>query len=129
MENTIKEIHAARRKVWIDALRSGKYAQARGELSLVSSKDGSFAFCCLGVACDVADDSRWSQPKAMYGGLYRTYGGAVGQPPSEQRVYYGLTDKGVGNLMHLNDALKLSFGQIADVIERQPERFFRKGTF
>jgi predicted transcriptional regulator len=129
MTATIKEEYQDRRQKWIDALRSGKHKQTRGELSAVSSEDGSFAFCCLGVACDVQDDSRWSEPKAMYGGSYRTYGGAIGQPPNDQCVYYGLTDKGVQNLIRLNDALKLSFSQIADVLERQPERFFREGTF
>jgi len=36
------------KKLWIEALRSGKYEQGRGALN----KDGKF--CCLGVLCDLA---------------------------------------------------------------------------
>ena len=38
---------------WVDALRSGKYKQTTGTLSL----DGSF--CCLGVACDISGIGEW----------------------------------------------------------------------
>jgi hypothetical protein len=37
------------RAEWIEALRSGRYRQAEGVL-----KDEDGAFCCLGVACDLA---------------------------------------------------------------------------
>lgn len=33
---------------WIKALRSGKYTQAKGDMR-VKQKDGSYAYCCLGV--------------------------------------------------------------------------------
>lgn len=33
---------------WIEALRSGKYKQAKGAMR-VKQKDGSYAYCCLGV--------------------------------------------------------------------------------
>lgn len=33
---------------WIKALRSGKYKQAKGAMR-VKQKDGSYAYCCLGV--------------------------------------------------------------------------------
>lgn len=33
---------------WIEALRSGKYTQAKGNMR-VKQKDGSYAYCCLGV--------------------------------------------------------------------------------
>lgn len=38
---------------WIDALRSGEYTQSFGQLT----KDYT-SFCCLGVACEVADYQR-----------------------------------------------------------------------
>lgn len=41
---------------WIDALRSGKYKQARGTLT----KDYR-TFCCLGVACEVSEVDRMAE--------------------------------------------------------------------
>ena len=38
---------------WVTALRSGKYKQGTGQLALENG-DGSTAFCCLGVLCDLA---------------------------------------------------------------------------
>jgi len=43
------------KKAWIEALRSGEYAQTRGSL-----RDES-GFCCLGVLCDVAVDGNWEE--------------------------------------------------------------------
>ena len=42
-------------KLWVDALRSGKYQQARGAL-----KTGD-AYCCLGVACDISGLGTWDR--------------------------------------------------------------------
>lgn len=39
---------------WIDALRSGKYEQGQGSLRSSNNR-----FCCLGVLCDIYDDSKW----------------------------------------------------------------------
>lgn len=36
------------KKKWLEALRSGKYKQAKETL-----KDNSGKFCCLGVLCDI----------------------------------------------------------------------------
>ena len=40
------------KKLWIAALRSGKYKQGRGRL-----RDGN-KFCCLGVLCDLAHKAK-----------------------------------------------------------------------
>jgi hypothetical protein len=40
------------RKLWCEALRSGKYKQGAGFLCYKTSERGEF-FCCLGVACEV----------------------------------------------------------------------------
>ena len=42
---------------WLPALRSGDYAQ--GYESLSDHSDETERYCCLGVACDLADDSLW----------------------------------------------------------------------
>lgn len=41
--------------LWIAALRSGKYKQAKG---LLKSNTG---FCCLGVACDLINQNTWKR--------------------------------------------------------------------
>lgn len=38
---------------WVEALRSGDYAQAKGRLVKVDG-EGKKAYCCLGVLCDLA---------------------------------------------------------------------------
>ncbi len=43
------------KKLWVAALRSGKYQQITGQLR---KENG---FCCLGVACDVFNPSLWDQ--------------------------------------------------------------------
>jgi hypothetical protein len=39
------------KKQWIEALRSGKYRQ--GRLTLMTEDKDGFAYCCLGVACEI----------------------------------------------------------------------------
>lgn len=41
---------------WLEALRSGKYEQATKVL-----RSRSDCFCCLGVACDLLDSTKWLQ--------------------------------------------------------------------
>lgn len=49
-------------KDWTDALRGGKYKQGKGSLRPTSK-----TFCCLGVLCDLADNSRWKRDSNIYG--------------------------------------------------------------
>jgi len=39
---------------WIEALRSGKYQQGRGQLYSINNDN----YCCLGVACEVAGHTK-----------------------------------------------------------------------
>jgi hypothetical protein len=39
---------------WIDALCSGDYPQTQSELC------NSGGYCCLGVLCDIVDNTKWS---------------------------------------------------------------------
>ena len=127
---------------WIAALRSGKYKQGEGCLN-----DGHGGFCCLGVLCDVQgvewtpgiDYGTNKTGKKVMGivmpadpvfperGTYVE----VGILPDEIRDFVQLpTSTGLipqdfltdrkGNfitLTQLNDLEKLTFDQIADVIE------------
>lgn len=54
-------------KKWIDALRSGEYSQARGQL-----KDGD-SYCCLGVLAVVAGKEFVKEPKGYAGGMEGYY--------------------------------------------------------
>jgi hypothetical protein len=104
------------RRKWVEALRSGEWTQATGQLW-----DGT-GYCCLGVLCKVAglrDDElagKLSPPK----GVLR----AVGLPTAEGWVegidFGGQYPVGVW-LTTLNDSAKFTFEQIADVIETHPE--------
>jgi len=112
-------------KLWVEALRSGKYRQGRGSLS--GEYGGN---CCLGVAVRVlipeldhdpfkirgADLSSYPIVKKLlklnsYDGSFRNTE-VIGKFDT-----YGSTDKLMGSLIDLNDELGWNFNQIADFIE------------
>lgn len=43
------------KNLWVDALRSGEYAQAQRRLTLVD-ENGNKSHCCLGLLCDLVKD-------------------------------------------------------------------------
>jgi hypothetical protein len=48
------------KKAWIDALRSGDYKQASGELQDVDPSSGeTTGYCCLGVLLDICGEGEW----------------------------------------------------------------------
>lgn len=116
---------------WVEALRSGEYTQGKNAL-----RDGD-KYCCLGVACDVYDSSRWDllpnfQASDGDRELYH-YGepSMFGFLPLEVAAWLGFkTDEVATNpfvrtpdgeeahLTGLNDSENYSFAQIADCIER-----------
>jgi hypothetical protein len=56
--STKKPTRAKLIKMWVAALRSGKYEQADGTLHEVDRDDGEkHRYCCLGVACEVAREA------------------------------------------------------------------------
>ena len=108
-------------KLWVEALRSGEYEQGSGWL-----QDGN-RYCCLGVACIVYE----KQTEAI---LSRDDDGVLnscqylGNDYCEVKQWLGLRDSVGGfhrdsNLASLNDEGK-TFGEIADVIESEPEGLF-----
>lgn len=116
------------RRMWVKALRSGKYAQGQGQLK---TTDG---YCCLGVLCDLA----------VKHGIIRNFN--PGDPDlvdyPEVMNWVGLTEPGgaftkrngrTDDLASLNDGggphkRKSSFKKIADVIEKEPQDLFAKPT-
>jgi hypothetical protein len=107
------------KKLWLKALRSGKYRQTKEKLS-----DGKGRFCCLGVLCDLhakAKRAKWG--KNDDGDM--TYLGEWETLPFDVQRWAGLDDENPdvthehGNcLAALNDNGK-RFTTIANVIEAQ----------
>ena len=99
---------------WVAALRSGDYEQGRGSLQRGDK------YCCLGVACVVAEINGVSVTKFEGeidgGGLW-----------SQKAVkdWVGLSDK-EGRLISANDRDEWSFAEIADLIESNPSGLFVK---
>lgn len=98
-------------KRWVEALRSGKYEQGKNGLR---TKD---KFCCLGVACDIYDNTIWDKLPENLGRL-----------PSYVREWLDLShDEGEYKGSYLtndNDIKNKSFEEIADIIESEPEGLF-----
>lgn len=121
-------------KLWVAALRSGKYNQGRGRL--LSYVNEVPLFCPLGVGCDVfriktgggiwkAD--RYSSVKDTF--IDRAGKRHVGVLPDSVTVWLGLEKNNGGNIVlaipELNDNHGYSFSKIASFIESMPKGLFR----
>jgi hypothetical protein len=97
---------------WLEALRSGKYTQAR---QLLRGGD-SFcpSFCCLGVLCDIIDPKGWKKyyNANWYIDSFEDSDGTY------QELENMLGGELLARLMTLNDIHKLPFTKIADEIEK-----------
>lgn len=113
-------------KAWIAALRSGTYQQARERLVQVGDDGKPVGYCCLGVACELA---------AQAGLVEREHNAYVTDDEWEETAlpiavldWLGMEDVegwyAGGSLINLNDSQKLSFEEIADVIESEPPGLF-----
>lgn len=107
------------RRLWVRALRSGKYRWGRKSLHPSESK-----FCCFGVLCEVA----------VQQGVIKAYDPDRGLLPRVVREWAGLTS-GYGDfhatrgeldtLVSLNDESKRNpFAKIANMIERNHKGLF-----
>lgn len=129
--NKWTKLDPEKKRIWIEALRSGKYTQCSGRLHLKG--DG---FCCLGVLCDLKDSSYWG-PEGAGDDTTCWWNKSAWYPPISVQVWVGITDSpsednkcfslnipvvynGIRyeNLSSLND-VGMSFNEIADVIEAQ----------
>lgn len=45
-----RKLPVAFKRKWIEALRSGDYPRAKGELCKINEETGKIGYCCLGVA-------------------------------------------------------------------------------
>jgi len=104
---------------WVKALRSGKYEQ--GQASLRSKLN---RFCCLGVLCDIIDDSKWKKPVQINNFSY-LYGDNITSLPFLLLKEIDLDKGDQDNLILMNDGAwrdglqgqGLTFKEIADYIE------------
>ena len=97
------------KKLWIKALRSGKYQQARESLRFGD------AYCCLGVLCKVVEPhGRWK--RISHGGYQ--FKGEYSYPPKDIAKKVGMRQTSFLELGRLNDFDNLTFEQIAKYIQR-----------
>lgn len=118
MSNTL----TANQQAWVDALRSGQYKQTKYRLQDESG------YCCLGVACRIADKAGVPTDKRDDGTIL---GGSLIYQP-DVKAWLGLIDDsgayitkdGDGRLTVLNDCLGKTFSEIADIIEANAGSLF-----
>ena len=96
------------KKLWIKALRSGKYTKCRGFLHSKSE------FCVIGVLCDLYPGMKWTKETEQsasraYGELY--------SPPQTILDWANLHNENISDLVAKNDIERLSFDKMADWIE------------
>lgn len=107
------------RYLWVEALRSGKYNQGFSALKHKKVDEG-FAFCCLGVGCEIFPLGKW---KDMEGSAVAYVSDDeepgsenVGMPPESFLDLVGLSLKDAEELASANDS-GTPFEEIADLIE------------
>jgi hypothetical protein len=96
---------------WLEALRSGHYAQTREYLR----QDGGY--CCLGVLCDVVDPEAWGEEDRWQYADEGDIDAEICELPESFRHRAGITDRAQSVLIELNDCEEATFEQIADYIE------------
>ena len=112
---------------WVDALRSGEFEQTTGSL-----QDGD-AYCCLGVACVVAEREGVKPRRRNHSG--ELIGGDMSCQPLEITDWLGIWS-GNGEhehdetfssdtLVDLNDQEAMTFAEIADHIEKYAGSIFK----
>jgi len=102
------------RRLWVRALRSGKYKWGKNSLHPTDDK-----YCCLGVLCEIA----------IKQGIIGSYEERAPGLPDKVRLWAGLdTDSGDfsdNRLAAINDdATRNPFKKIANLIEKKPEGLF-----
>mgnify|MGYP001601051672 CR=1 FL=1 len=102
-------------KLWIEALRSGEYAQGFGRL-----RDKDNKFCCLGVLCNLHAQAHPEIASSQLDPL--KYLGRERNLPYTVQKWVGFKSLHGGNpkgtsIVELNDKQRKSFRDIADWIE------------
>lgn len=118
---TIKKMNPEVKKLWVEALRSGKYTQETH--CLKREINGLTIHCCLGVLCELyqqyqAPDVIWASEANM---TERGFLGEVFGLPDVVRDWAGLVKAkecfSEVHLITLNDVKRKTFQALADLIE------------
>lgn len=126
---------------WVDALRSGEYAQTKGRLQRTEpdryDSETKPGFCCLGVLCDIAVKHNVIKTVGTYSDGHVKYGTdhlySDAFPTTTVQDWVGINDFIVTTaivvdeemetdrigLTELNDIHGFTFGEIADLIESE----------
>jgi hypothetical protein len=112
------------KKKWVDALRSGEYAQGRSSL-----RDHD-EYCCLGVLCELAVKEGVIAPPTYSDGVWRYVGDQEYYLPRVVMDWAELTEEDPkvdpgedsefsewNTLAQMNDGAQADFDQIAEMIE------------
>lgn len=111
------------KKKWVAALRSGEYKQGRNSL-----KNHEGEYCCLGVLCDLAvREGLKVEEKFHPSNRQYSFDGDFGFLPLSVRQWAQLSESSPTltsgedkeKLDCLNDLYRLTFNEIADLIEEQ----------
>lgn len=94
---------------WLEALRSGQYAQGQGAL-----RDQHDNYCCLGVLCGLSELAAWE--RHTYTKLYN-YLNFSCEFPSAVKALAEINDDNINTLITMNDGDGASFSDIANWIE------------
>lgn len=119
----------ANAKAWVEDLRTTTAKQGSNYL-----RNGDDSFCCLGRACELAVAAGVIPSPKLNPEKFYMYGVDGGFLPHTVRKWLGLSDSSGGyeidgvqnNLTRDNDTRKLTFSQISDIIECEPEGMFVK---
>lgn len=108
---------------WLEALRNGKYRQGRGLLEVIEVPGDKPEYCCLGVACIVAEQNGVSISRNPFD-HNRVDGSVLYGYQKDVAEWLQISREGQHMLTRLNDYVGLSFPQIADFIRYMPEYVF-----
>lgn len=98
--------------LWVQALVSGKFAQCNGELQ--SNK----AFCCLGIACIIAEENGISIKRTETESTHAVlYGSNLSDTQKSVMEWLDITMVQQDRYISLNDSCGLTFEQIAEVVK------------
>jgi hypothetical protein len=108
------------KKIWVEALRSGKYKQGWG--SLCQTIDGEDLYCCLGVLANECIEGEW-EPCTVCDGevkwaISKGYSKSFCYIPEELLIEIGIDVNDKMDLIYFNDNLGEDFKTIADWIEK-----------
>lgn len=123
----------------VNALRSGKYVQGYLAMKQVCGDGVTSSYCCLGVAADIQEGTTWEKglsdevyvvvdPDGNSNGTALTFGLAEKYALYTEtgQVTPKASDKNIVSLMYSNDSKRMSFNEIADMLEKHPEWFFTR---